>query len=343
MKRKFSLFLTVMFIVIAGLVGCSSDPTSTDKEESIQIYTTIFPLEDFTKKIGGDHVSVTSVYPPSADAHTYEPSTKQMVEMAEADLFIYTGIGLEGFAEKAHETLETENVQILKAGEGLPLEKSTHDHEHAEESKQEDGHDHEHDSEHAEENEHEDEHGHKDEDDHHHNVDPHIWLDPILAEQLAENIKNTLVELKPEAAEEFESNFKELQSLFHDLDAEMQEVSNRAERKEIVVSHAAYGYWEKRYGLKQISISGLSPTEEPSQKELASIIELAQEHNIHYVIFEQNVSNKIADIVQSELHAEALTFHNLESITEEQYNSGEDYFSLMNENIETLRTALGVK
>ncbi|WP_243291128.1 zinc ABC transporter substrate-binding protein [Bacillus sp. FJAT-47783] len=329
MKRKFSLFLPIMFIVIAGLIGCSSDSTSTDTEDSIQIYTTIFPLEDFTKKIGGDHVSVKSVYPPSADAHTYEPSTKQMVELAEADLFIYTGIGLEGFAEKAHETLEAENVPILKAGEGISLQKSTHDHEH--------------EGEHAEENAHDHEHGEEDKDDHAHDVDPHIWLDPILAEQLAENIKNKLVELKPEAAEEFENNFKELQNQFHDLDTEMKEVIHQAEQKEIVVSHAAYGYWEKRYGLKQISISGLSPTEEPSQKELANIIELAKEHNIQYVIFEQNVSNKVADIVQRELHAKTLTFHNLESITEEQYNSGEDYFSLMNENIETLRTALEAK
>ena len=325
------------------LIGCSNTEesvnSSNESSDTIKVFTTIFPLEDFTKKIGGEHVSVTSVFPAGADAHTYEPSTKQMVEMANGDLFIYTGIGLEGFAEKAHETLENENVKILKAGENLDL--LSHNHEHAHEEEE-----HANEEEHA----HEDEHAHEEEqvneeENHHHDhdKDPHVWLDPILAEQVAENIKNTLIELKPDAQEDFEKNFQALVEQFHSLDAEMNAIVEKAERKEIVVSHAAYGYWEERYGIEQISISGLSPTEEPSQKELAHIIEKAQEYNIKYVIFENNVSSNVANIVQSELNAEALTLHNLESITEEQMEEGKDYFDIMKENIETLKKALNVR
>lgn len=325
MKKKLSLLLAFWFITMMSIVGCSSNTASNgekaenSKEDQLIIYTTIFPLQYFTKKIGGDHVLVESVFPPNADAHTYEPTTKQMVKMAEADLFIYTGIGLEGFAEKAHETLETENVKVIKAGDGIELIKSKDEDEHADK--------------------HEDEH--TDEHTHHDDLDPHVWLDPVLAVQLAENIKNALVELKPEAKKDFEENFEQLKEQLNDLDQQFKDVVQNAERSEIVVSHAAYGYWENRYGIQQIYISGLSPTSEPSQKELAEIIEFAKKHNIKYVIFEQNVSNNIANIVQSELGAEALTLHNLESITEEEMKNGEDYFSLMKQNLETLKKALG--
>lgn len=325
MKKKLSLLLAFWFITMMSIVGCSSNTASNgekaenSKEDQLIIYTTIFPLQYFTKKIGGDHVLVESVFPPNADAHTYEPTTKQMVKMAEADLFIYTGIGLEGFAEKAHESLETENVKVIKAGDGIELIKSKDEDEHADK--------------------HEDEH--TDEHTHHDDLDPHVWLDPVLAVQLAENIKNALVELKPEAKKDFEENFEQLKEQLNDLDQQFKDVVQNAERSEIVVSHAAYGYWENRYGIQQIYISGLSPTSEPSQKELAEIIEFAKKHNIKYVIFEQNVSNNIANIVQSELGAEALTLHNLESITEEEMKNGEDYFSLMKQNLETLKKALG--
>lgn len=329
MRKAFNLFFIFMLALSLALAGCSNEKTQSKEEHGlIQVYTTIFPLEDFTKKIGGEHISVTSVFPPGADAHTFEPSTKQMVEMANGDLFIYVGIGLEGFAEKAHETLEKENVKVVKVGENLDLIKHTHD-EHEEEHAHEEEHHDEHEEEHAHEEHH-----------HHHDIDPHVWLDPLLAEQLAERIKDALIELKPEAKDDFEANFKILQNQFHELDHEMKEIVKNSQRKEIVVSHAAYGYWEKRYGIEQISISGLSPTEEPSQKELTKIIETAQKHNIHYVIFETNVSNNVANIVQSELNAEALTLHNLESITEEQAESGKDYFQLMRENMETLKKAL---
>lgn len=90
----------------------------------------------------------------------------------------------------------------------------------------------------------------------------------------------------------------------------------------------------------QIPISGLSPTQEPSQKELEQIITESKEHGIHYVIFEQNVSPKVAKIIQNEIGAESLTLHNLESLTEENIQKKEDYFSLMRKNMAAIKTAL---
>ncbi len=347
--KKHTLLLFLLSILIFTLVACSGDNATSDtknKEETsnkLKIYTTIFPLEDFTKKIGGDLVDVESILPSGADAHTYEPTTKTMVSIADSDGFIYSGVGIESFADKIEESLKSEDVAFINAGEGIELLAHTED-EHSEEEHSEDEHS---TDEHSADEHSADEHSadeHSEEDSHaehnHGDEDPHVWIDPIRSITLAENIKDALVELKPEEKDTFEANFEKLKNQLEELDQSFTTLINESAKKEILVSHAAYGYWQERYGIEQISVLGLSPTEEPSQKQLQTIIETAKEHNLKYVIFETNVSSKIADIVQSEIRAEALTLSNLETISEEDRKNNEDYFSIMERNIETLKKAL---
>ncbi|NMH75145.1 zinc ABC transporter solute-binding protein, partial [Bacillus sp. RO2] len=137
MKTK-SIFIAMILVVFTFLVGCNADNQASDGSEKLNVYTTIFPLEDFTKKIGGDHVEVKSVFPPGSDAHTFEPSTKTMSEMASADVFIYTGVGVEGFADKAKDVLENEDVPVVVAGNGIELRgEEEHNHEHEDEAHEE--------------------------------------------------------------------------------------------------------------------------------------------------------------------------------------------------------------
>ncbi|OLS37870.1 metal ABC transporter solute-binding protein, Zn/Mn family [Bacillus sp. MRMR6] len=356
---KINKFVYTAFLSL-GLVltGCGNMETvnkSVEDKETITIYTTIYPLEDFTRKIGGDFVEVISIYPPNVDAHSYEPSTKDMIAISEADFFIYTGVGVEGFAAKATEALKNEDVQMVKAAEGINLIVSSNSdkHQHEDEDghadhgqhKGEEGHSdsehHENESEHAEEHErehvesedHNDEHSHGD-------LDPHVWLDPVLSIELANNIKNALINKMPSQQDLFETNFNHLKSELEKLDQEFKTTIENSKKKSLLVSHAAYGYWEKRYGIKTIAISGLSPTQEPTQKQLQAIIIESTEHNINYVIFEQNLSMKVANMIQNELGAKSLTLHNLEAVTEQDIKENNDYFSIMQKNLETIKTAL---
>ncbi|AKU26140.1 High-affinity zinc uptake system binding-protein ZnuA [Geobacillus stearothermophilus] len=319
--RAAPILLSLLLTASALLYGCQSKPenetgTSNDR---LTIYTTVYPLEDFTKKIGGDLVEVKSIYPPGAEAHTFEPTTKTIEQIAGADAFIYIGHGMEPFAEKLKETLQNEHVQFLAATNGIELLESNH----------EEGHEEEHQDEHGEEHEHD--HGDK---------DPHVWLDPIRSIAVAENIRDLLVELNPEKKEQFNQNFAALKAKLERLDGQFRSVIEKAPKKEMLVAHAAYGYWEDRYGLRQLSVSGLSPTNEPSQKELAALIDLAKRHDIRYVLFERNTPAKIAETVQREIGAKALYLHNLESVTDEDRKQGRDYFDLMEENIKTIEQAL---
>ncbi|MBM4761871.1 zinc ABC transporter substrate-binding protein [Bacillus sp. B15-48] len=328
---------TTFLVASLLLAGCGNSESSENEENNhdedrLTIYTTVYPLEDFTKKIGGEYVDVKSVYPPNVDAHSFEPSTKDMIAIAESDLFIYTGIGFEGFVEKASEALKNEDVTILPVGQGIDLihladehteENDDHEDKHVENAE---SHDHA-------EDEAEHDHSHGDE-------DPHIWLDPLLSIELAENIKNKLSELLPQHANEIEQNFIQLENDLHELDEEFKRTIEQTLTKHLLVAHSAYGYWEKRYGIKQIAIAGLSPTQEPSQKALQTIIDESKEHEIQYIIFEQNLTTKIAEIIQKEIGAKPLTLHNLETITDENIKNGDDYFSIMRKNLQTIQTAL---
>lgn len=321
--KKLALILSIFLTGSIFLSGCGKDASNTDKknENQIQVYTTVYPLQYFAQQIGGEYVHVNTIYPPGADEHTFEPSQKDMMNLADADLFFYIGLGLEGFVNKAGKTLENEDVKMIPAAEGLHIEEGTAANEHDEHTA--DDH----------EDEGEDKHAHGD-------IDPHVWLDPVYADELAAVIKNELAEQMPEQKETFEKNYAELSKQLKELDQQFAKTADSAKRKEIIVAHSAYSYWDKRYGIEQISISGLSTTNEPSQKELEKLIKYAKDEKIKYVLNEQNFNSKLADMVKKEIGGKALTLHNLSVLTDEDLKNKETYFTLMDRNIKTLEKAL---
>ncbi|MFC7322855.1 metal ABC transporter solute-binding protein, Zn/Mn family [Halobacillus campisalis] len=355
-RTKIGLLILIIFLVLGACSEQTSEESSSDNEEKLKINTTVYPLQFFTQQIAGDAAEVNTILPPGTDAHSYEPTTKEMVEMAEADAFIYNGAGLETYAEKIADSIDSEDVKILEAANGIDLEGSGHSHDHEKEGhSEEESHDHEEEG-HSEEESHDhEEEGHSEEDHAHeedssgeenhegHNhgeEDPHVWLDPIRSIEMAENVKNMLVELEPDSKEQFNENFEQLKTELESLDKEFHEQIESKEKKEIIVSHSAYGYWEQAYGIEQIAVSGLSPTNEPSQKDLEEIISKSQEHDLNHVLFEQNITPKVSEVVQNEIGAEALRIHNLSVLTESDIEDEEDYFTLMERNLEVLDEAL---
>lgn len=300
MKRQISLFLFCLSII---LTACNPPPSHEAEDTELTIYTSIYPIQYITKEIAGDIASVTSVYPPGVDAHTYEPTSKMVTSIANSDAFIYLGAGMEGFAETTAEAIESHDVAIVEIGKQRDLFHIK------------------------------DGNNHKDE-------DPHIWLDPIRMIDMAEIIKTKLIQMIPDHEEAYIKNFNQFKDNMIQLDQTFLDTLQEKNDKHILVSHAAYGYWEERYGIEQIPISGLSSSSEPSQKELASIVNIAKRKNIKYVIYEQNASDRISTIIQDHIQAKALYIHNLEVLTEEDLDNKEDYLSLMERNLHVLDQAL---
>lgn len=300
----------LILILALSLTACGTDKNDTDNETNT-IYTTIYPLQFLVDKIAGDSVDVFTVYPPGVDEHTYEPTAKEITEIAEADAFFYIGAGLEAMASTAARALENQAVQLIEVGKHEELFLS---------------------DEHHEEDEHE---GH-----HHGDLDPHIWLDPLRMIEIGKIVKDELTNLYPDEANRFDENYNELELELTTLHEEYEQLVANKENKKLLVTHAAFGYWEERYGIEQIAIHGLSTENEPSQKDLIEIINTANEYGLKYIIFEQNVTTQVSKVIQEEIGAEALTIHNLAVLTEEDISEGRDYLSIMRDNLRVLDQAM---
>ena len=317
MKRS-RIIIGILFLMLTlSACGNSEKETTTKpdkKDAQLEVYTTVYPLQYFAEQIGGETVSVQSIYPAGTDEHSFDPTQKEMMHLSDADLFFYVGLGLEGFVENAKKTLSHEHVKLLSTADQIDKTKLMEGHSHESE---EDGHDH------AERQ-----------------LDPHVWISPLLSIDLASAVRDGLVEQAPENKDLYDKNFETLQENLKKLDAEFTAMSEQAQSKTFFVSHAAFGYVAKEYQLEQVSIAGLNTQNEPSQKELAKIVSEAKEANVKTILFEQNVSSKLTKVVQNEIGADSAVLHNLAVLTKEDIANGEDYFSLMKRNIEVLSTAL---
>ncbi|MGG0656597.1 metal ABC transporter solute-binding protein, Zn/Mn family [Rummeliibacillus pycnus] len=322
MKKIFSIFLVALLAVFTTACGANKEAgTSKDNNGKLKIYTTVYPLEYFAERIGGNHVEVSSIYPPGSNEHTFEPTQRDMMNIADADYFFYIGLGLEGFVENAKKSLQNENVKFVEAAANVSKDKlavST-------------GHDDDEDHAHATAGQHSKENNH---------VDPHVWMSPIISQDLALSIKDALVKAQPNNKAEFEKNYQSLVKDLKDLDSDFKTMANKVPNKTFFVSHAAFGYIAGTYGLKQVSVSGLNSQDEPSQKELTKIVDQAKKDHIHYILFEQNVSSNLAKVIEQDVGAKSLTLHNLSVLTNDDIKNKEDYFTLMHRNIKTFEQAL---
>ncbi|WP_088005572.1 metal ABC transporter substrate-binding protein [Indiicoccus explosivorum] len=313
---KKMILAAVIMIMLAACSQAGEAGTEEAVNEELQIYTTVYPLTYFTERIGGEHVNTESVYPAGANEHTFEPTQQDMIALAEADAVFHIGLGLESFISDAKQTLTGEDVEFIATGESIPEEELlTAGHEEGESEEEHAAH----------------EHG---------EVDPHVWISPVLSKYLVQSIQETLSSMDPENAAEYEKNAEELIAELEALDSSFAELSETAERDTFFVSHAAFGYFAETYGWEQVAIAGLNSQSEPSQQELTKIVDMAEEMGTEHIIFEQNVSSNLTEVVQQEIGAEALQMHNLSVLTEEDIAAGETYFTLMEQNLETLRTAL---
>jgi zinc transport system substrate-binding protein len=163
-------------------------------------------------------------------------------------------------------------------------------------------------------------------------LDPHVWLDPLRYAAVARSIAAALD--RPHGADRFVARLEA-------LDRELEHGLARCNRREIVTSHAAFGYLAGRYGLEQVPLVGLSPEAEPSPGELEDLVKEVRETGATTVFFETLVSPRLAETVARESGARTAVLNPLEGLTPEQESHGTDYFDLMRENLAALRQALG--
>ncbi|MFM1655354.1 metal ABC transporter substrate-binding protein [Brevibacillus sp. B_LB10_24] len=317
---------TVAVVAAAGfaLAGCGAadQPAASDQTQKpsgkLKVVATFYPMYEFAQKVAGDYADVTALVPPGVEPHDWEPTPKDIQTIADADVFVYNGGGLEGWVEDALGSTKNEKLKVVETTHGIDLMEGSAEEE-ADEAHS-DGHEHEHD--------------------HEHGLDPHVWLDPALAQKQVQQIEAALIEADPAHREAYEKNAAAYIKELEELDQAFQQMASSAKRKEFVVQHAAFGYLAKQYGLTQVPISGLSPEEEPSPAQLIEIVKFAKEHDVKTIFFETLVSPKVAETVAKEVGAKTAVLNPLEGLTDEERAQNLDYISVMKKNLQELQAAL---
>ncbi len=355
------LFVFLLFTACLGIFfgGCtkpqqfSAPPAGAQRK--VRVVATIYPLAEFARQVGGGRVEVTQLLPSGAEPHHWEPSPKDMVKLHQAQIVIFNGAGLEPWAGRVLPSLRARGIRVVDAAQGLDLLTFAEEKrlgltidpgspgaggpKGPEERKDLAGTE-------APEGEHhhrhqEDETAQKKTGSGGFGADPHVWLDPLLAGEIASRLAEEFTAVDPAGAADYEKGARALQNQLDRLHQEYAAAVRKFRSRDFVVSHAAFGYLARRYGLRQVAVLGLSPEQEPDAATLSRVVDFCREREIKYIFFESLVSPRVAEMIAREVGAQTLPLTPVGGLTPEEKARGLDYFALMRQNLANLERALG--
>ncbi|WP_341347252.1 metal ABC transporter substrate-binding protein [Paenibacillus sp. FSL H3-0469] len=344
----------------AATPSAAAAASSVPPADKLNIKVSFYPMYEFTKSITGDLADVEVLVPPGVEPHDWEPTAKDMADISDADVLVYNGAGMESWAQQIVDGAAGSDLITIEASKGLQIiegaeHEHDHEHNHEEEAAGEADHDHEHehqqDESTAEESDHDHyhndsaaggaEHEHDHDHDHDHGgLDPHVWLDPVMAIREVKTIEAALSAAFPGNAAAFHANSDAYIAKLEKLDQDFRAGLQNTKRKDFITQHAAFGYLAQQYGLTQVPIAGLSPEQEPSAAQMAKIVEFAKANKVTTIFFETLVSSSVADTIAQEIGAKTAVLNPIEGLTEEDAAHNQDYLSLMRQNLEALIQAL---
>ncbi len=299
--------MTMVVGTLAVVLLCASiallSRQKPDADEKLTVVASFYPMAEFAHQVGGDHVRVTTLVKPGIEPHDYEPSPRDVANLYKAKVLVYNGAGLEKWIGKLAPDLTGHGVTLVETSQGLQLQTAPAGDSRAA-------------------------------------TDPHIWLDPVLAIQQVKRIQTALSKADPTHSKAYAQNATRYIQELQALDTDFRTGLAHCERHDIVTSHRAFGYLAAQYNLQVVNIAGLSPDDEPSPQDLATVADFVREHDVHYIFFETLVSPKLAQTIAAETGVQTMVFNPLEGLTQQQIDRGMSYTAVQKDNLQALRTAL---
>jgi zinc transport system substrate-binding protein len=232
----------------------------------MNVFVTILPQAEFVGRVGGDRVRVQVLVGPGQSYHTYEPTPRQIAELADARAYFTIGVPFEQLLIKKVRAA-AENLIIVDARQGLPLRMM----EEAEEGQHHAGHA------------------------HHGQEDPHVWLDPRLVKRMTRAICDALQQIDPSHNDEYEHNLSAYHRELDDLHRELTRALAPLAGREFFVYHPAYGYFADAYGLKQVAVEEAG--KEPTARRVAALIERARASGVRLIFVQPQFASSGARTV----------------------------------------------
>jgi len=308
-SRLVTYFLAFLAIGVAALsiitFSLWQGRMKTMVSHKIKIVTTLFPLYDFAREVGGDKVDVTLLLPPGVEAHSFEPKPSDIVKISEADLFIYTGKYMEPWAGAILKSVPGKTVIDASAGVKM-IPEVFHDKNESAGA-----------------------------------PDHHIWLDFGNDMQIVREIEKELSGIDPSNAAYYGQRAQAYIRILSALDNTFRTTLSRCESREIIYGgHYAFGYLASRYHLIYVAAQGVSPDAEPSAKDLARLVDQIKRDRVPFVFYEELSSPKVSETIARETKTRLLLLNAAHNITKMDFDNNVSFISLMQENLSNLSVGL---
>ncbi len=315
----FFRFLRLGFCILLVLVGWSGSGEAADlkppAKAKIPVTASILPLGDFCQRIGGEQVEVQVLVPPGASPHVFEPSPTAVAQAMKAKVFVYIGAGLDPWAERLVKAQKSHRQAVVEAVSGIPLIREVNEPKNEAQAAKEPG-----------------DAGHH----HHEGGNPHVWLDPVLAQDICRRIAQALIQVDPAHKKAYQENLERYLSQLEELDQDIRKRVAGFRQKEYVCFHPAYTYFSRRYGLKEVGVIEAAPGREPSPGHLQRIIAAIKGYGVQAVFAEPQLNPRVAEVIAREAGVKVLLLDPLGG----RPPYGSDYLKLMRHNVAVLAQAL---
>lgn len=295
LKIKKNLYFPLFFLITLTLILFACSKESGKKENNmpnLKVYTSLFAFENFVRNLLPE-AEVESLIPAGVDPHHFEPSLKDIQKLYSANMIIYLGdTDVDRWIDKIKDEITKKGVRVIRLQDSLSMKSYISSKE----------------------------------------LDPHVWLDPLLSIEILGLIKNNAIELLPSRKDLIEKNFSNYEEKLKEIDRAYRENLTNCAIKDVISTHEFLNYLSERYNFTSHFIVH-EPEDEPSPKKVKKLKELIRKNSIEYILTEPE-GEKIAEALSQEVGVKPLTFNTYHKKTEK------DYISVMKDNLRVLSRAL---
>lgn len=313
--RARQISLALMSLLLSSIAtGCNnqSTPPPAPQVQTVasptnqpQVVATFLPMYWFTKAVAGEGAQVEILVPPGTEVHEYQATPANVRAIATANVLVKNGLGLEKFLDDTVKNAGNSQLKQIEASQGIkpvaeisPVEETTsEEHEHAE-------------------------------------GNPHVWLDPLLAQQQVNNIRDGLIAADPQNKAVYTTNAASYTKQLQALDREFKQTLQKYPNCTFVTFHDAYPYLAQRYNLKQVAVVEI-PEDQLSPQDIQRAIAAVKKYNVKAVFGEPGTDNRLLKNLSQDLN---LTFRPLDPL-ETGEMTPQHYFTAMKANLKSLESA----
>lgn len=343
MKNLKKLWAIFGLVLVVGLLAFLVLNREKFEQKKYSVVSTSFPGYDFARAVTKNtNISTKMLVKPGAETHTYEPTPQDIIDIKNADMFIYVGGDSDTWVEKILKDVDTKKTHVVKLVDLV----STVEEEIVEGMEDEDEHDHDHDHDHSHSHKHDDHdhdhesHEHKhdhDEEEEGPEIDEHVWTSPKKAMEIVKKIAKVASEIDAAEKTKIDDNAEKYVAEIAEVDKDLHQAIDGKISEIVVADRFPFRYFADEFSLKYAAaFSGCSEQTEASAKTISFLINKVKQEKIKKIYMIELSNGKIAETVSKDTGAEVLELHSAHNVTADDFSKGVTYVDLMKRNLVAL-------